>query len=152
MSRFVGHHEYQIDPKGRVSLPSPFRRVASAEPMILLQWQKSHLDLFPEETWAGIRRKLLSQRRASGDGGAYVRRVTANAVEVEPDGSGRIRIPEWLRARAGLDGSVLFVGALDRIELWDPRRFRSVVQALDADGERDALDRDDEHVPNRIFA
>ena len=110
MSRFVGHHEYQIDPKGRVSLPSPFRRVLSSGPMILLQWQGSHLDLFPEETWIGIQKKLLSHRRSSRDGGAFVRRITANAVEVEPDGNGRIRIPDWLRERGGLDGSVLFVG------------------------------------------
>ncbi len=123
MHGFLGRHEYQIDEKGRVSFPSPFRRVVSGGPLVLLQWQSSHLDLFPSETWAEIQKNLLAHRKAQRDGGAYLRRITASAVEVEPDAHGRIRIPPWLRERIGLDGTVLFIGALDRIELWSPSSF-----------------------------
>ena len=142
MSRLVGRHEYQIDAKGRVSLPSAFRRAVSADPLVLLQWQDGHLDLFPEETWADIRKNLLSHRRARRDGGAYLRRITASAVEVEPDKHGRIRIPAWLRERIGLSDTVLFIGALDRIELWHPDRFEEDMRALDAD---------DDGFANQIF-
>lgn len=123
MSGLLGRHEFQIDAKGRVSLPSAFRRVVSAEPLVLLQWQPTHLELFPCETWTEIRKNLLAHRRAKRDGGAYLRRITASAVEVEPDAHGRIRIPGWLREQSGLGDSVLFIGALDRIELWHPDRF-----------------------------
>ena len=135
MLGFLGRHEYQIDAKGRVSLPSAFRRAVSSYPMVLLQWQDTHLDLFPEETWADIRKNLLGYRRARGDRGAYVRRITASAVEVEPDKHGRIRIPPWLRQRVGLEESVVFVGALDRIELWPPRRFEEHICTVDEDDE-----------------
>ena len=135
MHGFLGRHEYQIDEKGRVSFPSPFRRVVSGGPLVLLQWQSSHLDLFPSETWAEIQRNLLAHRRAQRDGGAYVRRITASAVEVEPDAHGRIRIPPWLRERIGLDGAVLFIGALDRIELWNPSSFdEQLADDVDDDG------------------
>ena len=135
MHGFLGRHEYQIDEKGRVSFPSPFRRVVSGGPLVLLQWQSSHLDLFPSETWAEIQRNLLAHRRAQRDGGAYVRRITASAVEVEPDAHGRIRIPPWLRERIGLDGTVLFIGALDRIELWNPSSFdEQLADDVDDDG------------------
>lgn len=123
MSGFLGRHEFQIDGKGRVSFPSPFRRVVSGGPLVLLQWQTTHLDLFPPETWAEIQKNLLAHRRARKDGGAYIRRITSSAVEVEPDTHGRIRIPPWLRERVGLDGTALFIGALDRIEVWSPGRF-----------------------------
>ncbi len=123
MSGLLGRHEFQIDAKGRVSLPSAFRRVVSADPLVLLQWQPTHLDLFPRETWAEIRKNLLAHRKARGDGGAYLRRITSHAVELDPDAHGRIRIPGWLLDRAGLKDTVLFVGALDRIELWHPGRF-----------------------------
>ena len=123
MSGLLGRHEFQIDAKGRVSLPSAFRRSVSADPLVLLQWQPTHLELFPCETWMGIQQNLLAHRRAKKDGGAYLRRITASAVEVEPDAHGRIRIPGWLREQAGLGDSVLFIGALDRIELWHPPRF-----------------------------
>ena len=136
MPGLLGRHEFQIDVKGRVSLPSAFRRVVSANPLVLLQWQDTHLDLFPEETWVEIRKNLLGHRRARRDGGAYLRRITASAVEVEPDKHGRIRIPAWLRERAGLGNSVLFIGALDRIELWHPPRFEEHLCAPDAEDER----------------
>ena len=123
MSGFLGRHEFQIDGKGRVSFPSPFRRVVSGGPLVLLQWQTTHLDLFPPETWAEIQKNLLAHRRARKDGGAYIRRITSSAVEVEPDTHGRIRIPPWLRERVGLEGTALFIGALDRIEVWNPARF-----------------------------
>ena len=132
MPGLLGRHEYQIDAKGRVSLPSAFRRAVSDNPLVLLQWQDSHLDLFPEETWGEIRKNLLSHRRARRDGGAYLRRITASAVEVEPDKHGRIRIPHWLGERIGLSDSVLFVGALDRIELWHPGSFEAQMSELDA--------------------
>ena len=132
MPGLLGRHEYQIDAKGRVSLPSAFRRAVSDNPLVLLQWQDSHLDLFPEETWGEIRKNLLNHRSARRDGGAYLRRITANAVEVEPDKHGRIRIPHWLGERIGLSDSVLFVGALDRIELWHPGRFEAQMSELDA--------------------
>ena len=135
MHGFLGRHEYQIDEKGRVSFPSPFRRVVSGGPLVLLQWQSSHLDLFPSETWAEIQNNLLAHRRAQRDGGAYVRRITASAVEVEPDAHGRIRLPPWVRERIGLADTVLFIGALDRIELWNPASFdEQLAEDVDDDG------------------
>lgn len=136
MSGLLGRHEYQIDAKGRVSLPSVFRRAVSEKPLVLLQWQEGHLDLFPEETWSEIRKNLLSHRKGQRDGGAYLRRITSSAVEVEPDTHGRIRIPLWLLERAGLGGTVLFVGALDRIELWNPARFDEHLREPDAEEDR----------------
>ena len=136
MLGLLGRHEYQIDAKGRVSLPSAFRRAVSERPLVLLQWQEDHLDLFPDETWSEIRKNLLSHRRARRDGGAYLRRITSSAVEVEPDKNGRIRIPVWLLRRAELGDSVLFVGALDRIELWNPDRFDEHLREPDAEEDR----------------
>ncbi|MXX55733.1 MAG: division/cell wall cluster transcriptional repressor MraZ [Gemmatimonadetes bacterium] len=123
MSGFLGRHEYQIDGKGRVSFPSPFRRVVSGGPLVLLQWQTTHLDLFPPEKWAEIQENLIAHRRGREDRGAYIRTVSSNATEVEPDAHGRIRIPPGLRERVGLDDVALFIGALDRIEIWNPARF-----------------------------
>ncbi len=131
MLGFLGRHEYQIDAKGRVSLPSAFRRAVSSYPMVLLSWQDTHLDLFPQDTWAEIRKNLLGYKRARGERKPYVRRITASAVDVEPDKHGRIRIPPELRQRVGLEESVVFVGVLDRIELWPPERFEAHIRTVD---------------------
>lgn len=127
MLGLLGRHDFRIDEKGRVSLPSTFRRAVSSGPLVLLQWQETHLDLFPAKTWARIRENLLEHRKRQRDRGAYLRRITASAAEVEPDGAGRILIPSLLRESARLDGTVLFIGAVDRIELWNPADFEKQV-------------------------
>jgi len=127
MLGLLGRHDFRIDEKGRVSLPSAFRRAVSSGPLVLLQWQETHLDLFPAKTWARIRENLLDHRKRQRDRGAYLRRITASAAEVEPDGAGRILIPSLLRESARLDGTVLFIGAVDRIELWNPADFEKQV-------------------------
>ena len=145
MARLLGQYECQIDAKGRVSFPSAFRRALAAahcgasgsagrsSALVLLQWRPTHLDLFPEETWQQIEGRLKEHRRVKEDAGAYMRRITSQAAEVDPDDHGRIRIPPWLRERAGLAGSALFIGAVDRIEIWSPERFAAEMDAEVAD-------------------
>lgn len=135
MLGLLGRHEFRIDEKGRVSFPSAFRRAVSPGPLVLLQWQETHLDLFPAETWDRIRQNLLDHRKRQQDGGVYLRRITSSAAEVEPDSAGRILIPGWLREGAALGPRVLFVGAVDRVELWNPTGFEEqVVREVPDDG------------------
>jgi MraZ protein len=129
---FLGQYEYQLDEKGRVSLPAEYRRKADGSRFVLLQWEPTHLTLFPLGTWELVQERLLEFRRSRSAMAKHLRQITARAVEVEPDKQGRILIPAWLKEAAELDGSALLIGALDRIEVWKPERFR---QAAPEDGE-----------------
>jgi len=125
---FVGQYEHQMDEKGRVSLPSAFRREADSDRFVLLQWEKPYLTLFPEAKWNEVQDRLLQYRRSEPDAWNRVRAIVANAVEVSPDKQGRILVPSSLQAAAGLSGSVLLSGNIDRIELWDPDAYREAVR------------------------
>jgi len=125
---FVGQYEHQMDQKGRVSLPSAFRREADGDRFVLLQWEDGYLTLFPEEKWTEVQGNLLEFRRSNPQGWNKVRSIIANAVEVMPDKQGRILVPAVLKAAAGLDGPVLMSGNLDRVEMWDPTTYRARVQ------------------------
>ena len=57
----------------------------------------------------------------------YVLSLMSNAVEVVPDSQGRILIPARLKEAAGLDGQVLMVGAIDKVEIWNPAHFHSAL-------------------------
>lgn len=127
VSSFLGRFEYQLDDKGRVSLPAAFRRGADESRFVLLQWEEPYLTLFPEAEWMKVQERLLQYRRNQKDAGAHVRRITSSAVEVIPDKQGRILIPSWLQQAAGLDGTVLLIGAIDRVELWNPTSFGQAV-------------------------
>jgi len=118
-----------MDPKGRVSLPSAFRREADGDRFVLLQWEPRYLTLFPEEKWRDVQENLLEFRRSDPDAWHNVRLIIANAVEVSPDKQGRILVPAALQEAADLSGTVLLSGNLDRVELWDPEVYREVVQS-----------------------
>ena len=129
MSGFLGRYEYQLDDKGRVSLPAPFRREAEGEGFVLLQWQAPALTLFPASAWKEVSGRLLDFRRSSPEAQAHVRWITTNAVPAKPDKQGRILVPAWLKEAADLTGPVMVIGAIDRIELWNPAHFAESVRA-----------------------
>jgi len=132
---FLGQYEYQLDEKGRVSLPAEYRRRADDTRFVLLQWEPTHLTLFPQSTWEGVQERLLQLRRSRSAMAGHLRRITARAAEVEPDKQGRILIPAWLKEAAELEGSALLIGALDRVEIWNPERFRDAGPVDEAESE-----------------
>ena len=133
LSGFVGQYEHQMDEKGRVSLPSAFRREAESERFVLLQWEPDYLTLFTAAKWVEVQARLLQYRAGDPDSWNQVRLIVANAVEVSPDKQGRILVPAPLQEAAGLSGTVLLSGNIDRVELWDPARYRSAVLSRAAD-------------------
>lgn len=135
MNGFLGRYEYQMDEKGRVSLPSAFRREAEGDRFVLLQWERPYLTLFPEKRWTSVQDRLLEYRRADPSAAAHVRAVTSNAVEVAPDKQGRILVPSWLQEAASLQGTVLLNGNIDRVELWDPELYEKASRIPDGDFE-----------------
>ena len=128
MSGFVGQYEHQMDEKGRVSLPSAFRREAESDTFVLLQWEPDYLTLFPAPKWAEVQGRLLEFRRSDARAWNQVRMIVANAVEVSPDKQGRILVPAGLQAAADLSGTVLLSGNIDRVELWNPARYERTVR------------------------
>ncbi|RMH17138.1 MAG: division/cell wall cluster transcriptional repressor MraZ, partial [Gemmatimonadetes bacterium] len=90
MTSFLGRYEYQLDDKGRVSLPSAFRREADCDRFVLLQWKPPALTLFPETTWKSAQERLLQFRRSQPEAWGEILRLTSSAVEVSPDKQGRI--------------------------------------------------------------
>ena len=133
VSGFVGQYEHQMDEKGRVSLPSAFRREADSDRFVLLQWEPDYLTLFTASKWVDVQQRLLDFRRGDPEAWNQVRMIVSGAVEVSPDKQGRILVPAVLQTAAGLSGSVLLSGNIDRVELWNPDRYREVVLAKAGD-------------------
>jgi MraZ protein len=117
-----------MDEKGRVSLPSAFRREADGDSFVLLQWEAGYLTLFPSAKWAEVQGRLLEFRRSDPQAWNQVRVIVSNAVEVAPDKQGRILVPASLQAAADLSGAVLLSGNIDRVELWNPDRYEKAVR------------------------
>ncbi|HEV2734797.1 MAG TPA: division/cell wall cluster transcriptional repressor MraZ [Longimicrobiaceae bacterium] len=136
MSGFLGSYLHQIDDKGRLNLPAPFRRDHPDRPLVLVHVFENALTLYPEPAWAEVESRLRELLRLQPQARSYVLSVTANAVEVVPDKQGRILVPQRLQEAVGIRGATLVVGAIDRIELWDPERFQAALPARSDDFDR----------------
>ncbi|MBX6364538.1 MAG: cell division/cell wall cluster transcriptional repressor MraZ, partial [Gemmatimonadetes bacterium] len=101
-----------------------------------LQAYAPSLALYPEGEWAGVEERLRELVRHQPEARLYVLSVLSNAVEVVPDSQGRILIPARLKEAAHLDGQALLVGAIDKIEIWNPEQFEAAIQAGAAGFER----------------
>ena len=86
----------------------------------------------------------MAERAESGRANRNRARLWASSSsEVEIDRQGRMAIPSYLRAFAGLENEVLVHGAIDRVELWNPASWAERVLPeeswlLNGDDEADA--------------
>ena len=123
---YVSHDSRPVDPKGRVSIPVPYRSLFPRrdDPPVMVHYGDCYLTLLHPSHWRTVQRRLRRDSSESADLGNLTRDVNGFAEPSLIDKQGRIRIPRNLAEQVGIAGQVLFVGANDRIELWgDEDRF-----------------------------
>jgi MraZ protein len=118
VAELLGTHSYQLDPKGRISLPARFRDVFG-EGVVLTLGQDGCLFCFPRGEWERRSEELRNQPLSDAEARAYARMFFGKAESVELDGQGRLVIPQRLRAEAGIAKDVVVLGVFDRMEIWD---------------------------------
>ncbi|MEE9208738.1 MAG: division/cell wall cluster transcriptional repressor MraZ [Gemmatimonadota bacterium] len=131
MTGFLGSYLYQVDSKGRVTLPAAFRRGSDSLSLVLVQAFPDALALYPDENWRAVEERLEEFVQRNPERRRDALRFTANAYSVSPDKQGRILVPDRLRVVIGIEEEVLIVGALKRIELWNPDQFAQSDRQLD---------------------
>ena len=125
--KFLGSFQHQLDEKGRLSLPAQFRREATDQRFVLVQAYAPSLALYPETEWLEVEERMQTMMRDPA-ARLWVLSVMSNAVEVTPDAQGRILVPAPLRSAAELDGQALLVGAINKVEIWNPAKFEEAVR------------------------
>jgi len=118
VAELLGTHSYQLDPKGRVSLPARFRE-AFADGCWLTVGQDSCLYVFPRAEWERRSDEVASSPLSDADGRAFARLFFGASDEARVDGQGRITIPQRLREAVGISKEVVVLGVRDRMEIWD---------------------------------
>ena len=118
MAELLGTHSYQLDPKGRVSLPSRFRE-AFADGAVLTLGQDGCLFCFPRAEWEVRSGEVRNLPLSDAEGRAYARMFFGKAEAVELDSQGRLLIPQRLRSEIGIRKEVVVLGVFDRMEIWD---------------------------------
>lgn len=128
MAELLGAHAYQLDPKGRLSLPARFRE-AFADGCWLTIGQDRCLFAFPRVEWERRAGEVASSPLSDTDGRAYQRLFFGNSEESRVDGQGRLTVPGRLRDAVGIGKEVVVVGVYDRMEIWDKATYERYEQA-----------------------
>lgn len=130
MARFFGRYEHSLDAKGRLILPAKFRG-SFERGGYLTQYLNRCLALWAPEEFDEQMRSQEQAQHESPEKRQLARLWSSGTQEVDVDRQGRIAIPQHLRDFARLDGEVLVHGAIDRVELWNPRLWAERVQAAE---------------------
>lgn len=130
MPAFSGKYYYNVDPKGRIIVPAPFREIISSNYSSKLFITNAPFDrclyIYPLEEWNRLHEQVRTKPRSDEAIRFFLRRVIASAVEVEMDKQGRILIPAALREDAHVNTNVVLAGQIERIELWDRDEWDSL--------------------------
>jgi len=129
VAELLGAHAYQLDPKGRLSLPARFRE-AFADGCWLTIGQDRCLFAFPRAEWDRRAGEVASSPLSDPDGRAYQRLLFGNSEESKVDGQGRLTVPGRLREAVGIAKEVVVVGVYDRMEIWDKATYERYEQAF----------------------
>jgi len=131
---FLGQYSHNLDYKGRLSVPKKFREQLGRE-AILTHGLEGCLFLYPKSSWEALTKKLAELPFTQADTRAFGRYLFGGATQVGFDSIGRIVVPDYLRAYSSLEKKVIFVGVLDRIEIWDKESWQRLEQKLAKSGE-----------------
>ena len=121
--RFLGNIEAKTDAKGRVFLPSAFRKqMQSASEGSLIMRKDTYqncLVLYPENVWNEQMNELRNRlNRWNAKHQMLFRQFVADVEIVTLDGNGRFLIPKRYLKLANIDQEVRFIGMDDTIEIW----------------------------------
>src|SRR5258706_13684316 len=123
---FQGHSNINIDEKGRIIIPSKFRRhimpEANNQLNVTLGRDKC-IWLFPSYEWETVLQTLNNVNPYTKDEVAMKRQMLFYADELIIDSQHRILIPQELLQMVGIKKEVLLLGQLERIELWNPEAY-----------------------------
>ena len=121
---FTGEYEHTIDAKHRVAIPAEIRsRLDSKQhgtAFYLAPGTDASLWLWPEKTFEMLASTSEQSLLPDEDLAEFEELLYSQSSWVEPDKTGRIRIPERLLKLAGLDSTVVILGVKDHLELRDP--------------------------------
>ncbi len=120
---FMGEFDHSIDSKGRIIIPSKFRDDLGEE-FVITMGLDGCLFAYPQEEWQNFV-KELSKLPGTQEARKLQRYFMAKAAACEADKQGRILIPVKLRESAGLDKDIVFVGVLNKIEIWSKERWEN---------------------------
>ena len=151
LKHFTGTHDHKLDDKGRVSLPSEFRRVLDAVGSSGALYIVPQLDdprahvVFTTEAYSNLIDRHNAREYPSFAAQQRMElKLVTRATQIQVDDAGRIVLSRALREKIDLGKQVRFVGLASSFEIWEPGArdvFEADLLAEPDEGEDPHIDR-----------
>lgn len=128
---FRGQFIYSIDSKGRISIPAKLRKHISPDAndtFVMTRGISNCIDIYPLDQWQHIEDKLLQLNSFQPDEARFLRMFVQFATEDTMDSQSRILIPQTLIDYSQIKNEVLILGALKKIEVWNPKIYEDYLK------------------------
>ena len=127
MTGFLGEYEIALDAKGRLMLPSGFRKQlpkAASERFVINRGFERCLTMYPMDAWSVLSDKINRLNDFNPKVREFKRLFLNGATVVDVDSAGRVLLPKPLQEYAGLKKDMVFSAQGNKIELWaKPRDY-----------------------------
>lgn len=123
---FRGSAPAKIDEKGRLKIPSDFRRVIEERygpDLFVTSIQGDSAVLYPLPVWEEIEGRLAAMPSTDRTKARFLERVSYFGQQARLDVQGRILLPQILRESAGMNGDVVVSAQIDHLVVWNRERF-----------------------------
>ena len=121
---YFGENAINLDAKGRLAIPMRYRDAIQEQcngrlVLTYSAFDSGALYLYPEQEWERVRDEVTGLSTFNPGHRSLQRKLVGSASAVEPDGNGRIQLPQTLRQVAGLEKRVVLLGMGSRFEIWN---------------------------------
>jgi MraZ protein len=123
---FRGSAPAKIDDKGRLKIPTDFRRAIEERygpDLFVTSIAGDSALLYPLPVWEEIEARLGGMASTDRVKARYLERVNYYGQQSRLDNQGRLLIPPILRESAGMSGEVVVSAQLDHLVVWNHDRF-----------------------------
>ena len=131
MNYLIGTYECKIDVKGRLLIPSAFKKqLAPVIPKGFVLKRavfQNCLELYPLEQWEELIKKVNSLNRFKKKNNDFIRRFTAGVKFIELDSNGRLLIPRDLIEFSNINREVTLSTSVNIIEIWDKLSYEKAI-------------------------
>ena len=128
-----GSFTVKVDEKGRVKVPTEFRRIIDARygdsSFYVTSVRGDCARLYPARAWSDVREKLSTAPPSKTSVRKFLRATSYYGQAANMDPQGRVLVHPRLREDAGLEGEVVIIGHKDHLEVWNHKRFKELLHS-----------------------
>lgn len=129
---FLGEFDHTIDGKGRLTVPAKFRdELASG--VVVTRGLDGCLWAYSRSEWEKLAEKISQLPTTNPNARNFARFMFSSAFDSIPDRQGRVLIPQNLRDYASIGSDTIIIGVMNRVEIWSPERWNSVITQVESD-------------------